>query len=86
MPRDAQSSIAHISCWDRRWRHSKSVSLRIAASKYCVALNSGTSALHLALLAAGIGAGRRGDHGLDDICGDDGRDSLLRRKACFRRR
>ena len=26
-------------------------------TKYCIALNSGTSALHLALLAAGIGPG-----------------------------
>ena len=51
------SSIARNSFLARKSLRSKAASRRIAEFKYCTALNSGTSALHLALLAAGIGPG-----------------------------
>ena len=38
-------------------------------SPHAIAVNSWTAALHLSLLAAGIGPGdRRGDHAVDVLC------------------
>ncbi len=45
-----------------------------AGSPHAVAVSSGTAALHLALLALDIGAGRRGDHHADDLLRHDQRD------------
>ena len=51
----------------------------------CVAVNSGTSALHLGLLSAGVGRGRRGHRAVVHLRGDrerrrpDGRHSRVRR-------
>ena len=54
--------------------------------RHCVAVNSGTSALHLALLGAGVGPGDEVITVPMTFCRDDGGNSLLRRKAGFRRR
>ncbi len=45
------------SCSVPKWQDSSRSSPLIAAPAECIALNSGTSALHLALLAAGVGPG-----------------------------
>ena len=47
----------HSSSWDLKWRHLKESSQRIAAQLEAIGMNSGTSALHLALLAAGVRPG-----------------------------
>jgi cystathionine beta-lyase/cystathionine gamma-synthase len=39
-------------------------------AQHCVGVNSGTSALHLALLLLGVGARRRSNHNAIHICGD----------------
>ena len=57
MPRSRAPSTVRNSCWDRRLPLLKSASHLTAMSKHCLAVNSGTSALHLALLAAGVGPG-----------------------------
>ena len=45
----------------RRWpRSSRSSPTQLVDGRTCVAVNSGTSGLHLGLLAAGVGPGRRG--------------------------
>ena len=51
-----------------------------------IGVNTGTSALHLALLAAGVGAGRRGDHRAVHLRRDGRGDRLRRRDAGVRRR
>ncbi len=53
-------------------------------AKHAVAVNTGTSALHLALLAMGIGPRRRGHHRSDDIRRDGRRDSLRQCDTHFR--
>ena len=47
---------AASSSWAMKWR-GLNKSLRYCGASECIALNSGTSALHLALLAAGVVAG-----------------------------
>ena len=53
--------------------------------RHAVALNSGTSALHLALLAAEVGPQRRGDHDAHDLRCDRRCDPLRRCQARARR-
>ena len=55
-------------------------------AEHVLALASGTAALHLALVALGIGPGRRGDHDADHLAGDRERDRAQRRDAGLRRR
>ena len=51
-------------------------------AQYGVAVNTGTSALHLALLAAGVGTATR-DHGSMHVCRHCGRRGLYRRDTSF---
>ncbi len=51
-----------------------------------IGVNSGTSALHLSLLAAGVGPGGRGDYRPLHVRGDRGRDRVRRRPAGARGR
>ena len=50
-----------------------------------VAVNSGTSALHLALLATGVGPGDEGDHRAVHVCRHRGGHSIRRRHTGVRR-
>ena len=50
-------------------------------AEHVLAVTSGTAALHLALLALGVGPGRRGDHEPDHLARDRQRDRALRRHA-----
>ena len=48
-----------------------------AGAQHCIGVNTGTSALHLALIAAGVGPGGRGHHRPDDVHRDLLGDQLL---------
>ena len=52
-------------------------------ARHAVAVNSCTAALHLSLLAAGIGDGRRSDHDAADILRNGELDHAHRRDAGF---
>ena len=56
------------------------------AAAHAMATSSCTAALHLSMVAAGLGAGRRGDHDLVHLAGDDERDDARGRDAGVRRR
>ncbi len=59
--------------WLTSGPRSEELERRFAAyvgAKHGVALASGTAAMHLSLLAAGVGPGRRGDHDADHLAGD----------------
>ena len=55
--RCARSPRARPTSSVRRWPTSKRPSPTTSASRHCVGVNSGTSALHLALICAGVGPG-----------------------------
>ena len=55
-------------------------------AKHALAVSSGTAAMHLSLVALGIGARRRGDHDADHVARDGERDRPHRRDARLRRR
>ena len=55
--RSREFSIAANSPWAARWQHSRRNSPPTVGAKYGIGVNTGTSALHLALLAAKIGPG-----------------------------
>ena len=55
-------------------------------ARHVLAVSSGTAAMHLALLALGVGPGRRGDHEPDHLARDRERDRPRGRDAGVRRR
>ena len=72
---------ARSSSWETRSSASRRNSPSICEATDCVALEPGTSALHLALLAAGVDAGGRGDHVVQHVHSHRGGDLVHRAPA-----